>query len=87
MKAICILVLVICLGVGIYKMSGTKQASSRVFYLSSDAEQMPRERINIEEVLDMDIIDIGMLPQRCGADLIYDLCREIERLRAEEVVR
>ena len=83
MKAICILALAICLGVGIYKMSDTKQAPSRIFYLSSDAEQLPLERINIEEVLDMDIIDIGMLPARCGANLIYDLCREIERLRNE----
>ena len=50
-------------------------------YKLSDKEQMPK--ISIEEVIKMDMDEICDLPATEGAPLIYDLCREIKRLRAE----
>jgi hypothetical protein len=48
---------------------------------SSDKELMPK--ISIEEVIDMDLEEIGELPIEYAGYLIYDLCQEVKRLRKE----
>jgi len=48
-----------------------------------DKEQLPKTKISIEKVLDMDKNDINCLPAECVVDLIYDLCQEVRRLRNE----
>lgn len=44
-------------------------------------QQSPQQKISIEEVIDMDKDDLGELPASCAADLVYDLCQEIKRLK------
>jgi hypothetical protein len=44
---------------------------------------MPKDKISIEELIDMDKDEISCLPVAGSDDIIYDLCQEVKRLRKE----
>jgi len=56
-----------------------------IYGLPADQERMLRERptIDIEKVINMERGEIEGLPRMCAADIIYDLCQEVKRLRKE----